>query len=250
MPLFLCPMRVKPALAVDLGSTIRTSYRNRHRDQAKLGTWVQLTVWGFPLFIGESHWHPRGTQEVSIPENKSFLPQETKEKFPGKLALCYLLEDKCSLVQWWLGETESREINWQQQAQQVRERGQPSHRVIPLYAHSPPPSLLTEVDCHHRKSLQVGHLGYSHIGKQLKRVEHKEEREPVKDILFLSAFFCSISICKTCVLEKVPTPYMDPWLFLLPTFKYTVVPIRSVLPSPPSVQIWCTLLNVAQRPGL
>lgn len=105
MSLFLCPMRVKPALAVDLGSTIRTSYRNRHRDQTKLGTWVQLTLWGFPLFIGESHWHPRGTQEVSIPENKSFLPQETKEEFPGKLALRYLLEDKCCLVQWWLGET-------------------------------------------------------------------------------------------------------------------------------------------------
>lgn len=85
MPLFLCPMRVKPALAVDLGSTIRTSYRNRHRNQTKLGTWVRLTVWGFPLFVGESHLHPRGTQEVSIPGSQSFLPRGAKEEVLGSL---------------------------------------------------------------------------------------------------------------------------------------------------------------------
>jgi hypothetical protein len=92
---------LSPALAVDLGSTIRTSYRNRQRVQAKLGTGAQLMVWGFPLFIGESHWHPRGTQEVSVPEKKSFMAKEIKEKFPGKLALSCL----CSLVKWWSRET-------------------------------------------------------------------------------------------------------------------------------------------------
>lgn len=55
-------------------------------------------VWGFPLFIGESHLHPRGTQEVSIPENKSFLAKEIEGGFPGKLALGFFLEDEGNLT--------------------------------------------------------------------------------------------------------------------------------------------------------
>lgn len=193
MPLFLCPMRVKPALAVDLGSTIRTSYRNRHRNQTKLGTWVRLTVWGFPLFVGESHFHPRGTQEVSIPGSQSFLPRGAKEEVLG--SLCSVTYWRTSVV-WSSGD-------WERQEDPGRSTGNSGcsggrEGVFPpspptgcssyTHARSPHLSFLREADCHHRESLSVCHLRYSHTGKRLKRVEHKEERELVKDI-FISLCF-------------------------------------------------------------
>lgn len=194
MPLFLCPMRVKPALAVDLGSTIRTSYRNRHRNQTKLGTWVRLTVWGFPLFVGESHLHPRGTQEVSIPGSQSFLPRGAKEEVLGSLrSVTYW---RTSVV-WSVVIGRDRRIQGDQLATAGAAVGERAcflpalpQGVPPTRTHARSPHLffLREADCHHRESLSVCHLRYSHTGKRLKRVEHKEERELVKDI-FISLCF-------------------------------------------------------------
>jgi hypothetical protein len=52
-----------------------------------MGTRAQLMVWGFPLFIGESHQYLRGTQNFKVPEKQSFLAEDTKEEFPEKFAL-------------------------------------------------------------------------------------------------------------------------------------------------------------------
>lgn len=99
------------------------------------------------------------------------------------------------------------------------------------------------------KACRVAILDIPTLENGQKGLNTKKKGNLQKIFLFPSAYFCSMSMCMTCVLGKGPTSYMDPWLFLFPTFKYTVVPIRSVLPPPPPVQIWRTLLSVARRPG-
>lgn len=111
----------------------------------------------------------------------------------GKLALCYLLEDK---RRWSVVIGRDRRIQGDQLATAGAAVGERAC-FLPALPQGVPPTRthvaltflsLGRLTAITEESLSVCHLRYSHTGKRLKRVEHKEERELVKDI-FISLCF-------------------------------------------------------------